>query len=184
LLEHALQSAEAVGRLGNAVQILVVIALVHQAQGSIENAYSTLSRGLALAQPEGYIRVFLDEGEPMRLLIADYKTMIENRYRSRRQVPEDQKTLIDYTNVWLHSIYLRAVHQQIIVAIAASIPGHLTEQLEILRLMVAGLSNRDIADKDVASINTVKTQVKSIYGKLGVHLREDAIVAARELGLL
>ncbi len=49
--------------------------------------------------------------------------------------------------------------------------------------MVAGLSNRDIADLDVVSINTVKTQVKSIFGKLGVHRREDAIAAARELRL-
>jgi LuxR family maltose regulon positive regulatory protein len=57
-------------------------------------------------------------------------------------------------------------------------------ELEVLHLMAAGLSNRDIAMRDVVSINTVKTQVRSIYGKLGAHNRADAITAARQLGLL
>jgi LuxR family maltose regulon positive regulatory protein len=79
LLEHALQSARAVGRLGNAVQILVVEAITQRAQGDLETALVTLSRALALAEPEGFLRVFLDEGEPMRLLIADIKSRVENR---------------------------------------------------------------------------------------------------------
>jgi LuxR family maltose regulon positive regulatory protein len=65
------------------------------------------------------------------------------------------------------------------------LPEPLTKrELDILRLIVAGLSTRDIAEKNVVSINTVKTQVKSIYGKLGAHHRADAIAAARELSLL
>ena len=76
-----MHSAHAVGRLGNAVQILVVKALVHRAQGSLKDANSTLLEALTLAEPEGYIRTFLDEGEPMRLLISDFRFQIENRMR-------------------------------------------------------------------------------------------------------
>ncbi len=96
LLEHARQSAYAVGRLGNAVQILVVEALAHQAQGSFAEAYSTLSRVFAFAEPEGYLRVFLDEGEPMRLLIENFKSMIEDQVSGT--APGDREISIDYLN--------------------------------------------------------------------------------------
>jgi LuxR family maltose regulon positive regulatory protein len=184
LLEHARQSAYAVGRLGNAVQILVVEALAHQARGSFEEAYSTLSGGLTLAEPEGYLRVFLDEGEPMRLLLAKFKSLIEDQ--ASATVPGDQKISIDYLDRILAAFSIPFV-----------LPAHelnsqqpfllepLSErELEILRLMAAGLSNREIAIREVVSINTVKTQVKSIYGKLGAHTRADALMAARQLGLL
>jgi LuxR family maltose regulon positive regulatory protein len=178
LVEHALDSAHAIGRLGNAVQILVVKALVHRAQGNLKDANSALLEALTLAEPEGYIRTFLDEGEPMRLLISDFRFQIENRMRGI--VPDNQKTLVDY----IHKLLVGFTRKSIINDLASSIPEPLSDrELEVLHLMVAGLSNRDIADMDVVSINTVKTQVKSIFGKLGVHRREDAIAAARELRL-
>lgn len=185
-LEHALQSAYAVGRQGNAVQILCVMALVHQAQGSLKNAFSALSQALTLGEPEGYIRVFLDEGEPMRSLISDYRFKIESQIRGTD--PDNQRTLIDY----IHKILAlfpepdtRLIQKSTPSNLKSSILEPLSErELEVLRLMAAGLSNRDIADKDVVSINTVKTQVKSIFGKLGVHQRQDAVAAARELRLL
>jgi LuxR family transcriptional regulator, maltose regulon positive regulatory protein len=66
-----------------------------------------------------------------------------------------------------------------------SIAEPLTErELEVLRLMAAGLSSHDIANKDIVSINTVKTQVRSIYGKLGVHTRYEALAAAQALNLI
>ncbi len=186
LLEHALHSAHAIGRLGNAVQILVVKALVHRAQGSLKDANSTLLEALTFAEPEGYIRTFLDEGEPMRLLIANFKSMIENRVRGT--VPEDQKNLIDYINKLLAAFTISSIprtRKPFIDNLQSSIPEPLSErELEVLLLMAAGLSNREIADKDIVSINTVKTQGKSIYGKLGTHNREETITAARELGLL
>jgi LuxR family maltose regulon positive regulatory protein len=186
LLEHALHSAHAIGRLGNAVQILVVKALVHRAQGSLKDANSALLEALTLAEPEGYIRTFLDEGEPLRLLISDFRFQIENRMRGI--VPDNQKTLLGYIHKLLVGFIVSSIlytRKSMINDLASSIPEPLSErELEVLRLMVAGLSNRDIADMGVVSINTVKTQVKSIFGKLGVHHREDAIAAARELRLL
>jgi ATP/maltotriose-dependent transcriptional regulator MalT len=186
LLEHALQSAYAVGRLGNAVQILVVKALAHQAQASFEQAYSTLSRLLPLAEPEGYLRIFLDEGEPMRLLIANYKSRLTNQ--SLGKVPADREISIDYINKILAAFSVPfglPIYKSNLNNLQSSVPEPLSErELKVLHLMAAGLSNRDIAMRDVVSINTVKTQVKSIYGKLGAHTRADALMAARRLGLI
>jgi LuxR family transcriptional regulator, maltose regulon positive regulatory protein len=187
LLEHALQSAHAVGRHGNAIQILEVKALVQQSQGDRENAFLSLSEALTLAAPEGYIRVFLDEGEPLKLLIADFLSSLE--YRTRGKVPDGNSSIFDYAHTILAafapSSIITSTPKSTIDSLQASLPEPLSErELEVLRLLAGGLSNRDIADKDVVSINTVKTQVKSIYGKLGTHNREDAIAMARKLRLI
>ncbi len=186
LLQHALQSAEAVGRLGNAVQILVAKASVQLTQGDRNSALSTLSEALSLAAPEGYIRVFLDEGEPMQSLISEFRASIKSRLRGA--VPDNQSTLVDYTGQLLRAFAASSIarsRESMALPMPASMPEPLTErELEVLRLMAAGLSSRDIADKDIVSINTVKTQVRSIYGKLGVHTREEALTAARGLGLV
>jgi LuxR family maltose regulon positive regulatory protein len=181
-LEHALQSAYTVGRLGNAIEILVVKALVHQEQEDLENAFNALSKAVSLAEPEGYLRAFLNEGEPMRSLISIFRSYIANR--SSERVADGTKKIIVYIHKLLNGFSSSSItpsHKDL----QTSLPEPLSErELEVLRLMAAGLSNRDIADRDIVSINTVKTQVKSIYGKLGTHTREDAIAAARELGLV
>jgi LuxR family maltose regulon positive regulatory protein len=180
LLEHALKSAQVVGRLGNAVQILAIKAIVQNILGELENSLATLSQALALAEPEGYLRVFLDEGEPMRSLIAGIKLMIENQ--------TDQEISINYLNKILSAFQISSFQpfrQSTVGDLQSSILDPLSErELEVLRLMASGLSNRDIARRDVVSINTVKTQVKSIYSKLGAHTRADALTAARRLGLI
>ena len=130
--------------------------------------------------------MFLDEGESMRSLLIDFPATIENL--PHETGPENLTTLLDYTQRLLAGFAFSSISQSSKSRgqpLQSSIPEPLSErELEVLRLMAAGLSNRDIADRDVVSINTVKTQVKSIYGKLGAHKREDAITAARELGLL
>lgn len=186
ILEHAFQSAHAVNRLGNAIQILAVTAIVHRARGHPSLANSTLLEALTLAEPEGYIRTFLDEGEPIRMMISDLRFQLE---KPKRTVPiNNQKTLKDYVHKLLAEFTLSPapypgksiMHDQ-----TPTILEPLSErELEVLRLMVAGLSNREIAELDVVSINTVKTQVKNIFGKLGVHRREEAIAAAHELHML
>ena len=179
LLEHALQSARSVGRLGNAIQILAVQASVQQALGDRENAFAALSQALTLAAPEGYLRPFLDEGPLMRSLITEYRTAM--KVPSHRVMEERPKEIFSYTDRLLNAFPAASVsnpHQ-------ASIADPLTErEVVVLRLMAAGLSSRDIADRNTVSINTVKSQVRSIYGKLGAHTRKDAVSAGRNLGLL
>ena len=118
----------------------------------------------------------------MRLLISDFKPRVHGT------TSEKQKILLAYIEKLLSAFIVSSIapdHKSIINNLQSSTPEPLSErEIEILHLMVAGLSNREIADKDIVSINTVKTQVKSIYGKLGVHHREDAIAAAHELRLI
>ena len=79
LLERLLQAAEAQNRMGSVLEILLVQALAHQAQGNLPLALAALERALILAEPEGYVRIFVDEGEPMRLLISDFRSQIEKQ---------------------------------------------------------------------------------------------------------
>ena len=71
LLERLLQAAEEGGRMGSVIEILVLQALAHQAQGNISLALAPLERALALAEPEGYVRIFVDEGPPMAALLQE-----------------------------------------------------------------------------------------------------------------
>jgi LuxR family maltose regulon positive regulatory protein len=160
-------------------------ALQALAAATHEEALSYLNEALTLAEPEGYVRTFLDLGEPMRLLIADCRL---------RSAPVGLKTeesgeLLDYID------HLLAAFGQIATAELPSIRNQksavknlvdpLTErELEILRLLPTELSTRELAEQLVVSINTIKTQLKSIYAKLGVHSREEAVEKARALNLL
>ena len=74
LLERLLALAETQKRMGSVIEILLTQALVHQAQGNHPQALATLERALTLAKPEGYLRIFVDEGEAMRLLISDFRS--------------------------------------------------------------------------------------------------------------
>ena len=76
-----MQAAEVGHRQGSLIDILMVQALAHQAQGNTTLALVPLARALTLAEPEGYVRLFVDEGEPMRLLILDIRMQIEKRGR-------------------------------------------------------------------------------------------------------
>ena len=79
LLERLLALAETQKRTGSVIEILLTQALVHQAQDKRPQAHAALERGLALAEPEGYLRIFVDEGEPMRLLLLNFKSTIEKQ---------------------------------------------------------------------------------------------------------
>lgn len=167
LLGQLLHLAERQGRMGNALEILVLQALASQASGDEVGAMERLSRALSLAEPEGYIRLFVDEGEPIvALLLREY---------ARGIAPDYVATLLSAAGV---------------PALAAPAPARsllepLTErELEILRLLVAGLSNAAMARELVVTVGTVKSHISHIYGKLGVQSRSQAIARAHSLHLL
>ncbi len=186
LLEHALASTQAVGRMGNAIQILVNIAIVQRSKGETDNALSTLWEALNLAAPEGYIRAFIEEGETMRSMLS--VSLSQGERPLQPALPGKPALNTVYARTLLDILTKTSVRQPVAshtVPAWKVLPEPLSDrEVEVLRLMAAGLSNRDIADKDIVSINTVKTQVKSIYGKLGTHTRAEAISAARKLGLV
>src|SRR5262249_53800825 len=167
LLERLLLDAEPKARMSSVIEILLLRALALEAQGKGEEALRTLGRALALAEPEGYVRLFLDEGAPMLILLHQayahqitpgyVVTLLEAAGEQVRWAPHRSSLLFEL----------------------------LTErEREVLRLLVDGASNREIANHLVLSVNTVKKHVLNLCGKLGVQSRAQAIARARTLQLL
>jgi LuxR family maltose regulon positive regulatory protein len=171
LLERLLRDAEAKARMSSVLAILVLRALALETQGNRTGALSSLERALLLAEPEGYIRLFVDEGAPMLALLR--------HARRRGIVPEYVATLLS-ADLEQHSSDL---------PVASARPSPLVEPLtererDVLRLLLEGASNRQIAQCLVLSVNTVKRHVYNLCGKLGVQSRTQAILRARALDLL
>jgi LuxR family maltose regulon positive regulatory protein len=178
LLERLLQAAEAGRRMGSVIEILVVQALALQAQGNVSQALASMERALALAEPEGYIRIFVDEGEPMRLLIADFRFSIEKQISSRGH------TQLGYTSKLLAAFAPPVNRQSIINNQKSEMVEPLSErELEVLRLLGTELSGPEIARELIVSLNTLRTHTKNIFNKLGVNNRRAAVHRAEELNL-
>ncbi len=189
LLERLLQAAEEGGRTGSMIEILVVQALAHQMQGDISAALAPLERALMLAEPEGYARIFVDEGLPMAALLAK----LHERLRKRPRAASTNVSLA-YIERLLALLRGERVQESTSPAATASLSAltltqplldPLTErELEVLRLIAAGLSNREIAAQLVLAPSTVKSYVNTIYSKLQVESRTQAVARARTLHLL
>ncbi|MEJ5310585.1 MAG: LuxR C-terminal-related transcriptional regulator [Anaerolineae bacterium] len=160
--------------IGWQVEVLILQVLVYHIQGDLTHALATLQQALSLAEPEGYARVFLDEGPPMAELL---------RLGAQRGVWRPAR-LAAYAD------RLLAAFPDFVVRPSASVPPAgliepLSErELEVLRLLDDGFSNRQIAEKLIVTVGTVKSHVHNIYGKLGVERRTEALARARDLHLL
>jgi LuxR family maltose regulon positive regulatory protein len=164
LSERLGQKLEVTDRVGHVIENLVLQALAYQGKKDIDQALMVLEKALALAQPEGYSRVFLDEGEPMAKLLFQAKThRIFSGYASELLAAYSglDSTELPPTQPLIEPLTLR--------------------ELEVLKLIEAGSSNQDIANKLVISMPTVKRHISNIYTKLGVESRTQAISIGREL---
>jgi LuxR family maltose regulon positive regulatory protein len=172
-LEEFARSCERHGRL---IEILTLKALAFQAAGEMTQADSDLSKCLALASPEGYKRVFLDEGQPMRALLI--------RWLAHSGAAPDR----DYA---AHLIpHLEPQHT---VSLSVQEKSHIDEymveplsprEVEVLRLIALGRTNQEIAWELVVSPGTVKAHTSSIYRKLYVANRTEAVARARQMSIL
>jgi LuxR family maltose regulon positive regulatory protein len=195
LLARLLQGAEEGGRNGSVIEISILQALAHQAQGDPMGALDALERALRLAEPEGYVRTFLDEGEPVRLLMVDCRLQIEKRLLSSRSASDER--LLTYLDRLLASDPVgekinrpsqsKARNQQPLPhrrCGSTILPEPLSErELQVLKLLRTELSGPEIAGQLVVSLNTLRTHTKNIFGKLGVNNRRAAVRRAEELGL-
>ena len=171
LLERLLRAAEEGGRMGSVIEILALQALARQAQGNIPQALAPLERALTLAEPEGYVRMFVDEGQAMRGLLRHATAGgIASSYTRRLLSAFDEPA--------------QPVSSPAQAA-AADLAEPLTmREVEILRLIAAGMRNQEIADHLFISLSTVKRHIANAYGKLGVGHRTEAVALANELNLL
>ena len=166
LLERLLLEAEEGGRTGRVIEILVLRALAHQRLGDIPAALACLERAMTLAEPEGYVRVFTDEGPPLAsLLQAAAKQGMARNYVRR---------LLAAVSETEHGSPLE---QALIEPLSE-------RELDVLRLLGTDLDGPDIARELTVSLNTVRTHTKHIYAKLAVTNRRAAVRRAQELGLL
>jgi LuxR family transcriptional regulator, maltose regulon positive regulatory protein len=165
-LARLLEAAQDGGRMGSVIDILVVQALAHQAVGDLEAALAVLRRALQLAEPEGYARTFLDEGQPMERLLRLAMRQPEAPRHGRRLVAS-----LDGAEGG------RRVVQPLFEPLS-------DRELEVLRLLDSDLDGPDLARELTVSLPTVRTHTRNIYAKLGVNSRRMAVRRAAELGLL
>ena len=154
-------------------------ALAHQAQGDLRAAHAALKRAVTLAEPEGYVRIFADEGQPMAALL---------RAAARVAPPEHGAAASKHVRRLLAAVGETADSTPFEVGSAQSRQG-LREplskrELDVLRLLGTDLDGPDIARELVLSLNTVRTHTKNIYAKLGVNSRRAAVHRAEKLDLL
>ncbi len=189
-LSRSLAAAEEAGRLGTALELRILRSLALARQGDTQAARADLQRALALAEPEGYVRLFVDEGEPMAQLLRELRELTEQKELKGPEAP----SLAYVTRLLLAFPVPGAVAAGSPVGSVSS-PGSLSSpsplveplserELQVLRLMAEGLTNQQIAARLIVALGTVKAHVHNISGKLGAQNRAHAVARARELGLL
>jgi LuxR family transcriptional regulator, maltose regulon positive regulatory protein len=166
LLERLLLAAETGGRTGRVIEILVLRALARQTLGELPAALGFLDRAVTLAEPEGYVRVFVDEGPPMTSLLRAAAKQGTRRDYVRR--------LLAAASGIEHS---GPIKQALIEPLSE-------RELDVLRLLGTELDGPAIARELMVSLNTMRTHTKNIYAKLAVSNRRAAVRRAAELNLL
>ena len=150
------------------LKVAVLQAIAYQANGELDKALQALRDALMLAEPDGFMRIFLDEGAVMAQLLSDAMA---------------QGMMPGYVSKLL--AVFEAEKQEPDLPLPQALIDPLSErELEVLALVAAGLKNKEIAEQLFISLNTVLYHIKNIYDKLGVRKRTLAIIKARELDLL
>ena len=181
LLQRLLATSASQGRTGSVIEIQALRALALAARGDHAGALGALAEAVTLACPQGYVRVFADEGAPMRALLTRLSGARKDQRAPARDIDPD----------YLAGL-LRACGQAGAAPpsrrAAAALPGMvepLTDrEVEVLRLLAAGRSNQRIAHELVVTLNTVKKHVTHVLAKLGAANRTEAVARARQLGLI
>jgi LuxR family maltose regulon positive regulatory protein len=174
-LEPLLGPAETAGAFLHVIEVCALKALALHVLDDTAAALAALERSLALAEPEGFARVYLNEGAPMARLLREAASQGIHMEYARK--------LLDGFGVWEHE--RMGESPSLSHTPTPKLTDPLTpRELDVLRLISQGFSNKDIAEKLVIALNTVKRHTSSIYSKLEVRSRTQAVVRARELGLL
>jgi LuxR family maltose regulon positive regulatory protein len=173
LLQQLIDLAETGGRTPRVIEILMLQALAFQAGGDTIRAMDALEQALTLAEPEGFIRIFVDEGPPMaRLLYEALDRGIAPDYVRRllQAFPLEEPKQVDPSESQVfESGYIEPLSER---------------EIEVLQFIAEGLTNPEIATKLFLSLHTVKTHTRNIYSKLNAHNRTEAVARARAVGIL
>lgn len=187
ILSELAQLAESEARNGNLIVLLNLMAIAHCRRGDEPHALVLLERALRLGQPERYTRTFVDEGTALRGLLLRLRKKLVGREHEERMVEYVDRLLGAFPTQ--HHNADGAAHTT-----SQPMPANRTalflldplsqRELEVLRLVAAGNSNRQIAEQLFVAPGTVKRHIHNIHEKLGVDSRTRAIAKARELGVI
>ena len=174
LIEAALEQTQASGLMFNITRLFILDALALYAQKESLSAVAVLKQALALAEPENYVRSFLDIGKPMQELLS---WSLDSQSLSEQYLRSYVKGLLSY--------YDADIPVKPNQPIGNGLIEPLTErELDVLRLIAQGLSNREISQRLFLALSTVKGHTRIIFDKLQVQRRTEAVARARELDLL
>jgi LuxR family maltose regulon positive regulatory protein len=179
-LEPVLKRAQAGKRGDHVLEVLLLQSLAYSMNQQEQQALQTLAQAVQLAEPEGYIRRFVDEGNPMATLLTKLRTQ------------QRRSTSIPYLDVLLHAFAQQSLPNEYRVEQPAPQAATQTlyqeplseRELEVLQILARGAPNQQIAQELVITVTTVKRHVSHIFAKLGVTNRVQAITRARELDLI
>jgi LuxR family maltose regulon positive regulatory protein len=182
IVRRIVHAAESAGRIAAVVEALTLQAAASAAEGDSAQACETLRHALTLAEPAGYVRVFLDRGETLR------GVMVACRLRNGSTLPAPVRAYLDRLLAAFPSPEGNGQQPGMPAArlhlASLMIEPLTTRELEILALLARGASNQEIADQLFLSVGTVKGHINHILGKLGAHNRTEAAAFGRELGLI
>jgi LuxR family maltose regulon positive regulatory protein len=181
LLQRLLDAAASQDRAGSVIEIQALRALALAARGDHASALGALTEALTLARRHGYIRVFADEGAPMRALLTQLAAARPGQQHAARRIDPGYLAALVRACGPAGAVPPR-------IRAAAAPPGLIEpltgRELEVLRLLAAGKSNQRIAHDLVVALDTVKKHVTHVLGKLGAANRTEAVARARDLGLI
>ena len=183
LLERWRTLAVAQGRVGSVLRLRVLTALAHDLGGDRPAALIALAEALRLAAPEGYLRVFLDEGATIVPLLRELVVDRRHEHVVAESLPKEFRTrLIDAFD--RNGLPILPPAGRGAVTAPGMVQPLSTREHEVLQLLAAGHPNRVIADRLFITVDTVKRHVSHLFNKLVVTNRTQAVVRARQLGLL
>jgi LuxR family maltose regulon positive regulatory protein len=174
LLDRLVEASKAGERNGDTIEYLTIQAMAHFSLGDTASALNAFSQSLTMAEPEGYIRIFVDEGQPMMSLLKEAKARgVSSGYVDQLIAAFPLGTKGSRTS----SRFIINSSSQFVEPLSG-------REVEVLRLLAAGLKYDEIGDQLFISLNTVRTHVKNIYSKFNVSSRTEALIYARELNLV
>lgn len=169
-LERLQKSAEAGGRMGSVIEILLLQTIVYLGQHKTIEADNCLQHAILLAEPEGYVQLFVQEGD---------------KIHQRLDLLKNKLSTLNISPTYVQKLVSSFAKSSVQTPSTQPLDDPLSErEMDVLKLLATDLTGPEIADQLMVSLNTMRTHTKNIYSKLGVHSRRTAVRQAEELRLL